>query len=82
MDGIVRNSFSHVAASRSRALLGELKGTMMDLKKVRRQLEALPPEAQRQVADFIAFLYARSQRSLLPKRLGKSRLAEETFVGL
>ena len=54
----------------------------MDLEKMRRQLEALPPEAQRQVADFIAFLYVRSQRSHLPKRSGKPRLAEETFVGL
>jgi hypothetical protein len=54
----------------------------MDIEKMRRQLEALPPEAQRQVADFIAFLYMRSQRSPLPKRSGKPRLAEETFVGL
>lgn len=59
-----------------------LKGTKMDLEKMWRQLEALSPEAQRQVADFIAFLYARSQRSRLPKRSGKSKLAEEPFVGL
>jgi len=55
---------------------------MMDLEKMWRQLEALPSEAQRQVADFIAFLYARSQRSPLPKHSGKSKLAEDPFVGL
>jgi hypothetical protein len=59
-----------------------MKGTMMDLEKMWRQLEALPPDAQRQVADFIAFLSARYQRSPLPKRSGQSRLAEEPFVGL
>jgi small-conductance mechanosensitive channel len=64
------------------AALGKMKGTLMDIEKMRRQLEALPPEAQRQVADFIAFLYARHRRSLLPKRSIKSKLAEEPFVGL
>jgi hypothetical protein len=54
----------------------------MDLAKVWRQLEALPPEAQRQVADFIAFLHVRSQRSSLPEHSRKSALAEEPFVGL
>lgn len=54
----------------------------MDLQQMWRQVEALPPEAQRQVADFVAFLYARYQRSSLPKRLGKSKLTEDPFVGL
>jgi hypothetical protein len=54
----------------------------MDLEKIWRQLEALPPEAQRQAADFIAFLYARSQSSRLPQRARKSKLAQEPFVGL
>jgi len=52
----------------------------MNIEKMWRQLEALPPEAQRQVNDFIALLYARSQRSRLPKRSGKSKLAEEPFA--
>jgi hypothetical protein len=55
---------------------------MMDFEKMWRQIEALPPEAQRQVADIIAFLDARSQRSRLPKHSGKSQLAEEPFIGL
>ena len=55
---------------------------MMDLESIRRQFEALPLEAQRQVIDFIAFLHVRYQHSSLPKRSGKSRLAEEPFVGL
>jgi hypothetical protein len=55
---------------------------MMDLAEVWRQLEALPPEAQRQVADFIAFLHVHSQRSSLPRHSRKSALAEEPFVGL
>jgi Protein of unknown function (DUF2281) len=59
-----------------------MKGLVLDLEQIRRQLEALPPEAQQQVADFIGFLYARYQRPLLPKRSGKSKLAEAPFVGL
>ncbi len=55
---------------------------MMDLESIRRQFEALPLEAQRQVADFIDFLYVRYQCSPLPKRSGKLRLAKEPFVGL
>jgi hypothetical protein len=54
----------------------------MDLEKMWRQLATLPPEARRQVADFIDLLYARWQRSRLPKRAGKSKLTEEPFVGV
>ena len=54
----------------------------MDLQKMWRQLAALPPEAQRQVAEFIAFLHTRYRRSSLLKRSGKSKLAEEPFIGL
>ena len=54
----------------------------MNLESIRRQFEALPLEAQRQVIDFIAFLHVRYQHSALPKRSGKSRLAKEPFVGL
>ena len=59
-----------------------MKGKMMDFEKLWRQLQELPPEGQRQVADFIAFLYARYQRPPLRKRSRKSKLADEPFVGL
>jgi hypothetical protein len=59
-----------------------MKGMMMDPQKLWRQFEALPPEARRLVADFIAFLSVRYQRSPLPKHKGKSKLAEEPFIGL
>ena len=42
----------------------------------------LPPEAQRQVIDFIAFLRARSA-SPRPRRTSKpTKLANEAFIGI
>jgi hypothetical protein len=54
----------------------------MDLKQLKRHVDALPPEARQQVTDFSAFLSTRHQRPLVPKRSGKSTMAEEPFVGL
>ena len=54
----------------------------MDVEEIFRDLATLPPKAQRQVADFIAFLQERYKRSR-PRRYSKKRnLAEEPFIGL
>ena len=54
----------------------------MEFEELWRQLQALPPEGQRQVADFIAFLSAWYCRLTLRKGLTKSRLADEPFIGI
>ncbi|MGH2592694.1 MAG: DUF2281 domain-containing protein [Anaerolineae bacterium] len=42
----------------------------------------LPPKAQRQVMDFIAFLQAR-YASARPRKMGKpTKLAKEAFIGM
>ena len=65
-----------------RATAGPEKDQIMDLEKLWRQLQALPPEEQRQVADFISFLSTRYYRLGLRQRLTKSQLVDEAFVGL
>lgn len=59
-----------------------MRDEIMELEKLWRQLQALPPEEQRQVADFISFLATRYYRLGLRQRLTKSQLVDEPFVGL
>ncbi len=42
----------------------------------------LPPEAQRQVQDFIAFLQFRYAQKPLRKTLRRTKLANEQFIGI
>ncbi len=49
-------------------------------KDVMEKFRALPPEAQQQVLDFIAFLAKRYQSVV--KSRPKRRLSEEKFVGI
>ncbi|KAA3653279.1 MAG: DUF2281 domain-containing protein [Calditrichaeota bacterium] len=42
----------------------------------------LPPEAQKQVMDFIAFLRTRYQKSNYGKNITKTKLTEEPFIGI
>jgi hypothetical protein len=54
----------------------------MSHEEILRELAALPPEGQRQVAEFIVALrerYGHSQSSELPET---SDLAEESFIGM
>lgn len=46
------------------------------------RFDTLPPEAQQQVIDFVAFLQTRYRS--VPKRRAKPkiRLADETFIGI
>lgn len=54
----------------------------MNQKTVWRQFSQLPPEAQKQVIDFIAFLQARSVPSRSRRTTKSTRLAKEAFVGM
>jgi hypothetical protein len=49
--------------------------------KVSRELGALPPEAQKQVMDYIAFLRMRYMPTR-PAKAKRTKLAQETFVGI
>jgi len=47
-----------------------------------RQLATLPPEAQQQVIDFIAFLHARYVPSGASQTAKRTTLAREPFIGM
>jgi hypothetical protein len=53
----------------------------MDQNKVLEELSALPPAAQQQVIDFIAFLQTRYSKTT-SKRKRSPRLSDEPFVGI
>lgn len=54
----------------------------MEQNNVISEFDTLPPEAQRQVMDFIAFLQTRYQQA--PKKRAKTEvsIADEKFVGI
>jgi len=54
----------------------------MNVGKIIRELNTLPPEGQRQVADFVAFLQVRYKHLRPRKTASKKKLAEEPFIGL
>ena len=53
---------------------------MSNIERVLRDFEALPPEAQREVIDFVSFLRARYGQKQRPRNA--LPLHEERFVGL
>ncbi len=53
----------------------------MTLSQLAQEIDSLPPEAQKQVEDFIAFLKTR-YKPMHKKRAKKSRLENEPFVGM
>lgn len=54
----------------------------MAQKNIVEQFDTLPPEAQRQVLDFIAFLRTRYQPSAQKGTKPEARLADEKFIGM
>ncbi len=54
----------------------------METDKIFNEIINLPPEAQKQVFDFIAFLRTRYQRSPAKKQPRKADLANESFIGI
>ncbi len=47
-----------------------------------REIASLPPEAQRQVVDFVAFLKARYPASRSSRRPRRTKLGDEPFIGM
>lgn len=54
----------------------------MELADIARQIAQLPPEAQQQVADFVAFLRMRHAVSRGRVEPGRTPLGDEPFVGM
>jgi len=46
------------------------------------EIASLPPEAQKQVLDFIAFLKARYPASPAIRKTTRTRLTDEPFIGM
>ncbi len=54
----------------------------MQTEKVWEDFAALPLEAQKQVADFVAFLRQRVEKTGANKQARKTQLAKEPFIGM
>jgi hypothetical protein len=54
----------------------------MTPKTVWQRLSELPPEAQQQVVDFIAFLQSRYRSSRARKTAKRPKLEKEPFIGM
>jgi hypothetical protein len=53
----------------------------MALSKITQDINSLPPEAQRQVADFVAFLQER-YTAVPAKRTRRTNIRKEPFIGM
>ena len=54
----------------------------MEAANIVREIASLPPEAQKQVIDFVAFLKARYSTTQSVKKTRRTRLADEPFIGM
>ena len=54
----------------------------MDAAKIAREMASLPPEAQKQITDLVAFLKARYLSTPTPKRAKRAKLTSEPFIGM
>ena len=54
----------------------------MTQNNVLKDYDTLPPEAQKQVIDFIAFLQTRYQAKPIKKTKPKVKLSGESFIGI
>ena len=54
----------------------------MEQEKIFDDISNLPPEAQQQVVDFIAFLKARYKRSEKERQTKRINLVNEPFIGI
>ena len=54
----------------------------MEQEKIFDDISNLPPEAQQQVVDFIAFLRTRYKRSEQEKQTRRIKLVNEPFIGI
>ena len=54
----------------------------MELQNITDDIATLPPEAQRQVFDFIAFLKIRYKKNRCAKKTGGNKIANDPFIGI
>jgi hypothetical protein len=54
----------------------------MEPEKISRDILKLPPEAQRQVMDLIAFLSRRYKKNALKSPYNIQKLSSESFIGI
>jgi hypothetical protein len=54
----------------------------MEAANIVREIASLPPEAQKQVMDFIAFLKTRHPTTLPVRKTRRTKLADEPFIGM
>jgi len=54
----------------------------METAKIVREVASLPPDAQKQVIDFVAFLKARYASASTAKKAKQTKLANEPFIGM
>jgi len=54
----------------------------METVNIVREIAALPPEAQKQIIDFVAFLKARYPTTQPVRKSRRTRLANEPFIGM
>lgn len=54
----------------------------METARILQDITSLPPEAQKQVADFVAFLKTRYRTPASAPEAKRVKLAEEAFVGM
>jgi len=54
----------------------------MNAAKIAREMASLPPEAQKEVIDFLAFLKTRYASAPAAKKRRQTKLAAEPFVGM
>ena len=53
-----------------------------EVEKILNRFMNLPPEAQKEVANFISLLYKRYQRSFKLQPIQKKKLTQEEFIGI
>jgi len=54
----------------------------MNAAKIAREMASLPPEAQKEIMDFLALVKARYPSSLTAKRTRQSTLTDKPFIGM
>ncbi len=54
----------------------------MDTARIAREMASLPPEAQKEVIDFVAFLKARYPSAPAAPKARRGKLTNEPFVGM
>ena len=54
----------------------------MEATSIAQEIASLPPEAQRQVIDFVAFLRSRYPTERIDRKTKAHKLADEPFIGM